>query len=612
MSSLLQAIFSNTIVAFVILVGIVVFVHELGHFLMGRLLGIEVEEFSIGFGPEAAAFRRGNTKYRIGWLPLGGYVRFYGAELGLEIPLERRESSITTARIHKRMLVSAAGPLCNFVLSLCVMAALSAWGLPQAAPVVSVVPGGAAFSAGLRTGDVIKEIEGLAIATWNDLTAQVTVSAGLPLKLKVKRGERSLDFTVTPVAEEADGPFGERKTIGRIGVTQFLASTRVVAPVESLPRALGLRTGDLITAVDGIPVTYQHEVLHALEAHAAAGNATGVPLRLEVKRDPQVLDALSLVKGPGELSAERAKLEKTLSLEVPFERFRSAWKAHADALSTGALEALLPTTELLLSSYESYARGDARIPASDAWRACGVGEGVTLLGLGEADPLVNRAQVLQWVDKIQRARTAALPPRAPTGALVGAGLEVPVEIADAAGARARISCSVPLRVGLDPLNRPQVFLDVPFKFFSQGRPVPPVIVKSDGLVDSLRDGAVAVADQTTAIATALKRMISGEVPLANLGGPIAIAKVAGEAAEGGAALFLLTISWVSLNLGLVNLLPLPALDGGTLLLLGVESFYGKPLPLAVQLGVQRAGVFIILGLFVLVFYNDLLRLFHGP
>jgi regulator of sigma E protease len=138
-----------------------------------------------------------------------------------------------------------------------------------------------------------------------------------------------------------------------------------------------------------------------------------------------------------------------------------------------------------------------------------------------------------------------------------------------------------------------------------------VIVQSETLLQSFEDGFAATWKQTTTIFTALKKLVSGSVPLSNLGGPIAIARVAGDAAEGGFLIFILTISWMSVNIGLFNLLPLPALDGGHLLLQGVEAAYGKPLPESVQLAVQRVGVAILLGLIVVVFFNDILRLFRS-
>jgi regulator of sigma E protease len=174
-----------------------------------------------------------------------------------------------------------------------------------------------------------------------------------------------------------------------------------------------------------------------------------------------------------------------------------------------------------------------------------------------------------------------------------------------------LDCNIPRRLVLDSLGRNQWTVELPVTFVSRGVGVDPVIIRSESLLDALKDGAQATWQQATTLLTGLKKLFSGDVPLSNLGGPIAIARVAGDAAEGGLLLFVLTISWMSLNIGLFNLLPLPALDGGHLILQAVEAAYGKPLPLGVQLAVQRLGVALILGLIVLVFFNDILRLFRS-
>src|SRR5258708_3717880 len=120
----LSFIFSNTIVAFIILISIVVFVHEFGHFIAGKIFKIQVEEFSIGFGPAAYSFKKGSTLYRLNWLPLGGYVRFYGSDIEENISLQNQEKSLLHAKVYKRAIVSFAGPFANFVLSFVIMFAL--------------------------------------------------------------------------------------------------------------------------------------------------------------------------------------------------------------------------------------------------------------------------------------------------------------------------------------------------------------------------------------------------------------------------------------------------------------------------------------------------------
>lgn len=575
--AILESVFSNPIVAFVLLVGVVVFVHELGHYLVGRALGIEVEEFSLGFGPKAVGFRRGNTDYRISWLPLGGYVRFYGSELGKDIPIEKREQSITTAKLHKRFLVSIAGPGANFVLSFFIMVGLSAWGLPNPPPAISVIPGSVAERAGFETGDVIQQIDDQNIRTWGDFNRIVTTSAGKELKVKVVRdGNVAVDIVVTPEANEIESVYGDKTQVGRIGVTQFMLTPRMVVEADSQQAKLGFQTGDKVVAWNGTPIRYVHQLQTEMK------KTEGQPVRVELER-PQTFSA-------GDFAASSSsKSENASSVVLTFDTWNSE--------EFGSFV----TTDLMLAGFENLKVGDKQEPARFAFEACGLKAGHTLIGANGVSPLRNPVHLGIVLEKIQtQARSAQV-----------SQVVIPFEILNAMGLRSQLNCTVPLREGRDHLNREQVFLDFPLRFVTRGVPVEPVILKSENALAAVEDGFKALGEQASAIFVGIKKLVSGSVPLANLGGPIAIARVAGDAAEGGLLVFILTISWMSVNIGMFNLLPLPALDGGTLLLQGVEAVYGRPLPNRVQEAVQNAGILIIIGLFVIVFYNDILRLFHS-
>jgi regulator of sigma E protease len=185
------------------------------------------------------------------------------------------------------------------------------------------------------------------------------------------------------------------------------------------------------------------------------------------------------------------------------------------------------------------------------------------------------------------------------------------QIVQANGALQTVSCDVPIRLRRDQLNRERAEVVFPVRFASSGMPLEQIVVRSSSWWGAPIDAVEAVGEQASTIFVGLKKLVSGSIPLANLGGPIQIARVAGSAAEGGLLIFFLTVSWMSINIGMFNLLPLPALDGGALLMQGVEGAYGRPLPPSVQHLVQRIGVMLILGLIILVFYNDILRLLGG-
>jgi len=574
MSELLSWILTNPFVAFIALVGVVVFVHELGHYLAGVWLNIAVEEFSLGFGPTAWSFKKGRTEYKICWLPLGGYVRFFGQEGGAPAPEELEGRALNTAPVYKRAIISFAGPFANFILSLVVMIVLSNVGLPQPSPVVSVMPEGAARSAGLLTGDKILKIDDEAVRTWGDINRMISARPEKLTRLLVERGEEQLSLTMTPAKEMSENLFGEPIAVGRIGVSQFFETPRLIisSDATALIRA-GMRSGDKVVEVNGKKISALHEVEHAV---------TAGPSVLTVER----LQALS----PETLAnAEKNKQHSNVQTLV---------LAVTESMSAESWQLSVRSSDMMIRSFDDLNAGDKKIPARDAWQQCGLKTGDTLFSWKNEPQLQGPVGLSFGLRKLFSASESG--PANVTWRVLN------IETNE----MRTLECSIPRRVALDALNRDQYQVDFPVKFVSRGVGVAPVIVRSESVLRSLEDGFNETWKQTTTIFTALKKLVTGSVPLSNLGGPIAIARVAGDAAEGGFLVFILTISWMSLNIGLFNLLPLPALDGGHLLLQGVEAAYGKPLPDSVQLVVQRVGVAILLGLIVLVFFNDILRLFR--
>ncbi|MEY4063846.1 MAG: hypothetical protein RIR26_54 [Pseudomonadota bacterium] len=575
MSDILSWFLTNPFVAFIALVGIVVFVHELGHFLAGVWMKIAIEEFSLGFGPTAWSMKRGRTEYKICWLPLGGYVRFFGQDSGERVPPELEGRALNTAPVYKRAIISAAGPFANFVLSLMVMILLSNVGLPQPAPVVSVMPEGVASRSGLQTGDKILKIANENVRSWSDINRLVSGRPDLPTTFEVERGGEVVTLEMTPAREMSESVFGEAIPVGRIGVSQFYQTPQVVlAPQDSELKRIGLKTGDRIVQVSGKKV----HALHDVEQVLLRGSAELVVERPDVV-SVEALSALSAHKKHAHVQSFTLKTERALRAEEWTESLRS--------------------TDMTVKSYDTLNKGDRKIPIREAWQSCGLRAGDTIFGWSGVPKVQGPVELSYALQKLVRTDDASPVPLS---------WQV-VNIDD--GQMRTIDCKIPRRSALDALSRNQWVVDLPVSFVSRGVAVEPVIIRSGTFIASLRDGFAATWQQASTIVTALTKLFTGSVPLSNLGGPIAIARVAGDAAEGGLLLFILTISWMSLNIGLFNLLPLPALDGGHLFLQGVEAAYGKPLPQGVQLAVQRLGVALLLGLIVLVFFNDILRLFRS-
>ncbi len=218
------------IVPFLFVLTIVVFFHELGHFYAARRCGVRVETFSVGFGRSIKSWHdKHGTEWKIGWLPLGGYVKFYGDENEASAPdTEKLNDMSEDARgdtlffkpLWQRAIVVAAGPVANFILAILIFASLyTVFGQRVTDPVVgTVVEESAAQKGGLQVGDLILAIDGSDITTFSEVRRQVVVNAGVPLQLDVDRGGELLSLTVTPQRVLETDRFGNEYHVGRLGV----------------------------------------------------------------------------------------------------------------------------------------------------------------------------------------------------------------------------------------------------------------------------------------------------------------------------------------------------------------------------------------------------------
>lgn len=581
MESILTAVFTNPMVAFVLLIGVVVIIHELGHFLVGRLLGLTIEEFAIGFGPLAWSHLHKGTLYRINWLPLGGYVRFAPHPGGKA----EQELYLNTAALYKRSLVSFAGPFFNFILSVIIMIVVSKVGTREPSTQVSVLPNSVAARAGLLSGDTITAVHGEPVASWAPFAKHIAKSAGKPLEITVKRGSETLLLTLTPEAHRTQSALGEKVAVGRIGVTPAQGGSRLsIAPESSLYKD-GLRTGDVIQEVEGQPVTYGFEVSQALSQAAP-----GTTLRLKVYRPAQPLDTVL----PGGKTAPDQTAGGTLNLSATVSSPALKGVAGADVVMVG-----------WLPLKESH-RGR---PALAQWQECGLKKGHAIESLSAAGvtPLypLHHVEMAHWFDALSQHLTVAAPGPLERHSKVPTTLTLGVR--DFAGQRTQLSCNVDAWVEFNHLNEPTLVLALPAQFLDNPGPVKTVLIQSASWAHALKDGWQAAVNQLTLVYEGVRKLVSGSVSLANLGGPVSMAQVAGDAAQAGVVGFLITISLMSINVGLLNLMPLPGLDGGHLLLHAVEGAYGKPLPPRVQGAIQNLGLAIIFLLIIVVFYNDILR-----
>ncbi|HKT79180.1 MAG TPA: RIP metalloprotease RseP [Vicinamibacterales bacterium] len=257
----------QTLASFLFVLGVLVFVHELGHFLAAKRVGIRVLKFQLGFNPTIFSFKRGDTEYGIGALPLGGYVKMAG-----ESPEEERtgkSDEFLSKSKWERFQVLFMGPAMNLILAVVVSAIVLHQGAQvpvyedQPAIVGTVTEGSPAASVGIRRGDHIKSVNGHDVPTWRDLLIAIGTKPNREVTLVIDRDGREITEKVTTVKAEGD----QRFEIGDIGVMPDVHPRLTLVDPNDAGGRSGLKVGDILLAVDGKTLTYHTQFREAIASH---------------------------------------------------------------------------------------------------------------------------------------------------------------------------------------------------------------------------------------------------------------------------------------------------------------------------------------------------------
>ena len=211
----------NFVIGFVVVLGVLIFFHEFGHFIVAKAFGVGVEKFSLGFGPKILAKTIGRTEYRLSAIPLGGYVKMVGEQPDEELDPADIPFSFTHKPVFQRILIVAAGPVFNFILAIIIFFGIF-WsaGLMMLQPVIGEVNAGyPAESAGILSGDKILEINGSPIGNWSEMAEMIMDSGGSPLDITLLREGRHINLSVTPADDVMKNIFGEEQHRYIIGVS---------------------------------------------------------------------------------------------------------------------------------------------------------------------------------------------------------------------------------------------------------------------------------------------------------------------------------------------------------------------------------------------------------
>jgi len=453
---------TTSIFAFIVVLGVLIFFHELGHFLVARLFGVGVEKFSLGFGPRLFGWKAGMTDYRISAIPLGGYVKMVGDEPDAELDPAMIPYSFTHKHVFKKILIVAAGPFFNLLLAVIIYGFFFAFiGTEDIRPVVNHVNSGSpAAEAGIRPGDRITAVDGHAVAAWSGIDRLIAYAGGHPVRVSFRRADQTFTVTLTPQTKVAKDILGDDKPYYDAGFSGLPPLKALVGEVaDGYPaKKAGLKKGDLIVAINDRPVdSWNTMKTNISQSHGEA-------LKVRVLRDGKPL---------------------TFTI-VPV---------------------LYSEENMLGEKVDSY-----RIGISTP--------GITI---PESDRIIVR--------------------RGPWDALV-----------ESVGQTWQITRLTILSIG---------------------------------------------------------KLIKGTVSTKTLGGPIMIAEMAGQQAKAGLTNLIFFIAVLSINLAVLNFLPIPVLDGGHLMFFFIEAVTRRPINMRTREIAQQAGIFVLILLMIFVFYNDITRLFSS-
>ncbi|OGQ13865.1 MAG: hypothetical protein A2138_18770 [Deltaproteobacteria bacterium RBG_16_71_12] len=564
----------TAVLAFLLLIGVLITAHELGHFLVAKACGVRVMVFSIGFGPRLFGFTRGETEYRLSAIPLGGYVRMFGEDPAADIPLVEQRRSFLHQPYWRKAAIAVAGPLANFVLPVALLFGLFVGTSVEPAPVVGdVVKGGAAAAAGLWPGDRIVAINAAPVVSFVDVQELIERSAGVPLRFTVERNGETLDVTVTPRAAPSPTFADPAHQSGRIGVVA--GPEQPVVAVDDDRRVKPL---DRVRSVDGKPTPDARALFAALD------DAHDREVRLEVAtadpRDPAA---------PGFI--------RTVTLSprpIGAPPVVSRFGVLTPELAAPALAQRIGETRTRVVEAQA-----ARARRKGLGRATGLVVGVEERSVAAELGLRAGADAVVAVD----GREAVLPTDL-SGALFAEPDAIHVvEQLGPGGARVLVFRLLPSpRRELGGLK---VFGATLMTAYGDG----PTVERHTSVTGAVERACARTVAMTGDVLRGFGLLLTGRFGFAAIGGPITIAKLSGEAAASGAQGFVQWMAFFSINLAVLNLLPVPVLDGGHVLIFTIEAVTRRRIGVATRVKMLKVGLVLVGALMLVAILNDVLGLF---
>lgn len=541
------------VVPLTILLGVLIFIHELGHFLVAKYFNVKVETFSLGFGPKIFKVTRGETTYCLSAIPFGGYVKMYGDEIGGDVPADLRNRSFLHKPVYQRIAIAFAGPIMNLALAFVLFFVISLVGEKVVAPRLGDIKENTyAHTLGFRSGDKVLSINGEPITRWSQVEEKVSAATDAQVDFKILREteEEPIQIIAKTESAESQNPLEPGKIIGAIGGLDYTSDSSLVgiADPNSLFGQLGFQTGDQIVSINDIKVFTFRQIQEVLISESASEKITFVvdrygiesnakPKRLTFEWDLKKLPFPDAVKGFGYYTPDTF-IGKVMD-------------------DTPAKKAGLQPNDKLVSINDKPIKSFSDIPeVVNSYRKDSPPLAVKVLREG-------KEQNFSIVPKMTEIESEFGP------------------------------SETRYAIGISQLSSKYAdYIDW----------------KPAGFGNKIAWASANTWHWTKATVMSFVLLVRGKVSPKNLGGFISIGQMAKKSWEIGVDSFLRIMAIISLNLFILNLLPIPVLDGGHIVFFTIEAIKGSPISLKKLEIAQQIGVFVLLSLLAFSLFNDFARL----
>lgn len=520
----------------IVLLGIVVLVHEFGHFIVARMCKVRVEIFSIGFGKPLFKKKSGDTEYRISLVPLGGYVKMLGESTSEGDDIEEKDLpfAFNTKKWWQKVLIVCAGPVFNLIFAFLVLMVVSCFMFSAPSSVLEFVSSdGAAYAAGISDGDRIIRINGDDIAVWDDIPSilapmsesgkceNVTVEVEKAFTKEVKT------YTVTPKTGSYTDPFGDTHSRCELGVVRAPREPKIFL----LKEFSGLENGDIVRSVDGEKIERYYEL---------------------AERIKKPFKKMTVLRG-----------EKEISVDFPEE-----------------------SAEELVIAYGGLVVNEVQGGSYSEKVGVKKGDFITAVNGAEVTAPFQFYSVMGKLKEGGHVKLSLIRDKEPLDIEFNASFDETEN--EMTGMRdKRINWGA--YFDYDPNVR---------EFYAR---------RSNLLTFPVRYAAKELVDVIGATFKGLAYMISGKISTKGLGGPIMIFDISKRAADAGVRYFLAIMAMISINLGLINLFPIPVLDGGYVVMYGLEGIFRQTIPQKIKEKALMVGLFLLCALMVFAIFNDFAR-----